>query len=116
MKNIGKPCAGEPQARFDEGGLMNDQAGRHVVVACDEALTKVLTMLGKSAPYSTRNSPPNKLTLLIFSSKFKIQVLIYGEIYPIVKNTFLDTQWPPSLFFLKLCRFSETIIHNDWVN
>jgi hypothetical protein len=32
---------------------MNDQAGRHVVVACDEASIKVLTMLGKSAPYST---------------------------------------------------------------
>jgi hypothetical protein len=34
---------------------MNDQAGRHVVVACDEASIKVLTMLGKSASYSTRN-------------------------------------------------------------
>ncbi|MFH1653583.1 MAG: hypothetical protein ABIE74_05965 [Pseudomonadota bacterium] len=22
MKNIGKPCAGKPQARFDEGGLV----------------------------------------------------------------------------------------------
>jgi hypothetical protein len=38
---------------------MNDQAGRHVVVACDEASIKVLTMLGKSASYSTRNSPRN---------------------------------------------------------
>ena len=24
MKNIGKPCAGKPQARIDEGGLMDD--------------------------------------------------------------------------------------------
>ena len=24
VKNIGKPCAGKPHARFDEGGLMND--------------------------------------------------------------------------------------------
>jgi len=23
VKNIGKPCAGEPHARFDEGGLVN---------------------------------------------------------------------------------------------
>jgi len=23
MKNIGKPCAGKPHARFDEGGLAN---------------------------------------------------------------------------------------------
>ena len=23
MKNIGKPCAGKPHARFDEGGLVN---------------------------------------------------------------------------------------------
>jgi hypothetical protein len=53
MKNIGKPWAGKPQARFDEGRLMNGQAGRHIVVACDEASIKVLTMLGKSASYST---------------------------------------------------------------
>jgi len=32
---------------------MNDQAGRHVVVACDEASIKVLAMIGKSASYST---------------------------------------------------------------
>jgi hypothetical protein len=24
MKNIGEPCAGEPHARFDEGGLGSD--------------------------------------------------------------------------------------------
>jgi len=54
VKNIGKPCAGKPQARFDEGRLMNDQAGRHVVVACDEASIKVQVMLGKSATYSTQ--------------------------------------------------------------
>jgi hypothetical protein len=24
MKNIGKPCAGKPHARFDEGRLMDD--------------------------------------------------------------------------------------------
>jgi len=24
MKNIGKPCAGKPHARFDEGGLVNE--------------------------------------------------------------------------------------------
>ena len=46
MKNIGKPCAGKPQARFDEGRLMNEQTGRHVVVACDEASVKVLVMIG----------------------------------------------------------------------
>jgi hypothetical protein len=73
VKNIGKPCAGEPQARFDEGGLMNDQAGRHVVVACDEASIKVLAMLGKSAPYSTPFSPetaPIKPEKLLGSRRF----------------------------------------------
>ncbi len=43
---------------------MNDQAGRHVVVACDEASIKVLTMLGKSASYSTLFVP--KFLLKIF--------------------------------------------------
>jgi hypothetical protein len=33
---------------------MNDQTGRHVVVACDEASVKVLVMIGKSASYSTQ--------------------------------------------------------------
>lgn len=42
MKNIGKPCAGEPQARFDEGRLMNEQVCRHVVAACGKASIKVL--------------------------------------------------------------------------
>jgi len=28
VKNIGKPCAGEPQARFDEGGLVNAGTAR----------------------------------------------------------------------------------------
>ena len=27
VKNIGKPCAGKPQARFDEGRLRNGPAG-----------------------------------------------------------------------------------------
>lgn len=27
VKNIGKPCAGKPQARFDEGRLRNNPAG-----------------------------------------------------------------------------------------
>ena len=27
MKNIGKPCAGKPHARFDEGGLAKDSMG-----------------------------------------------------------------------------------------
>jgi hypothetical protein len=41
VKNIGKPCAGKPHARFDEGRLMDDQPGRHVVAGCGEALIKV---------------------------------------------------------------------------
>ena len=45
---------------------MNDQAGRHVVVACDEASIKVQVMLGKSASYSTRNS----LTMLGKSASY----------------------------------------------
>ena len=27
MKNIGKPCAGKPHARFDEGGLVKGSHG-----------------------------------------------------------------------------------------
>jgi len=27
VKNIGKPCAGKPHARFDEGGLAKDSMG-----------------------------------------------------------------------------------------
>jgi len=41
MKNIGKPDAGKLHVRFDEGRLMNDKNGRHVVIACDEASIKV---------------------------------------------------------------------------
>jgi hypothetical protein len=40
VKNIGKPCAGKSQARFDEGRLMDDKTGRHVIAACGEALIK----------------------------------------------------------------------------
>ena len=45
VKNIGKPYAGKPHVRFDEGRLMNDRAGGHVVVACDEASIKDLTFI-----------------------------------------------------------------------
>ena len=58
MKNIGKPDAGKLQVRFDEGGLMNEQAGRHVIAACGEALSKSLgCVFGKSVSYSTRLIP-----------------------------------------------------------
>jgi hypothetical protein len=40
VKNIGKPCAGKPHARFDEGRLMDDRLGGHVVAACGEASMK----------------------------------------------------------------------------
>jgi len=53
VKNIGKPCAGKPQARFDEGRLMNDQTTRHAVAACGEASGKRPVPVGKSASYST---------------------------------------------------------------
>ena len=55
MKKIGKLCAGKPQARFDEGRLMDDQPGRHVVAACGEASVKVPATGLISASYSTRN-------------------------------------------------------------
>jgi hypothetical protein len=38
MKNIGKPCAGEPHARFDEGGLKQPNFV-FIVVACDKLIT-----------------------------------------------------------------------------
>jgi len=56
MKNIGKPCAGKPHARFDEGRLVDNQPGRHVVAARGEALMKVPATGLISASYSTRNS------------------------------------------------------------
>jgi hypothetical protein len=37
MRNIGKPCVGEPQAWFDEGRLMIEQICWHAVAACGEA-------------------------------------------------------------------------------
>jgi len=40
MKNIGKPCAGKPHARFDEGALMKVWSLEHVVAACGEASIK----------------------------------------------------------------------------
>ena len=40
MKNIGKPDAGKPHVRFDEGGLMNDRANRHAVAASGETSGK----------------------------------------------------------------------------
>lgn len=55
VKNIGKPCAGKPHARFDEGRLINAQPGRHVVAACGEALIKVPATDLISASYSTPN-------------------------------------------------------------
>ena len=39
-KNIGKPCTGEPYARFDEGALMKVWSPEHVVAACGEASVK----------------------------------------------------------------------------
>jgi hypothetical protein len=57
VKNIGKPCAGKPHARFDEGRLMDGQSGGHVVAACGEASIKVPVAELKSASYSTPNSP-----------------------------------------------------------
>jgi hypothetical protein len=53
VKNIGKPCAGKPQARFDEGKLMDDQPGRHVIAASGEALIKVPAIGLISVSYST---------------------------------------------------------------
>ena len=35
VKNIGKPCAGEPQARFDEGGMAK-QHGQAIEALPDE--------------------------------------------------------------------------------
>jgi hypothetical protein len=55
MKNIGKPCAGKPHARFDEGRLMDDQSRGHAVAACGEASMKVPAVDQISASYSTRN-------------------------------------------------------------
>lgn len=40
MKNIGKPDAVKLHVRFDEGRLMNEHVGRHVVAACGEASNK----------------------------------------------------------------------------
>jgi hypothetical protein len=40
VKNIGKPDAGKLHVRFDEGRLINDETGGHVVVACNEASIK----------------------------------------------------------------------------
>jgi len=53
MKNIGKPCAGKPHARIDEGRLMDDQSGRHVIVARGEALMEGPAAGLISASYST---------------------------------------------------------------
>jgi hypothetical protein len=55
VKNIGKPCAEKPRARFDEGRLMDDQPSRHVVAACGEASIKVPATDLISASYSTHN-------------------------------------------------------------
>jgi len=40
VKNIGKPCTGEPYARFDEGALKKKRTLEHVVAACGEASLK----------------------------------------------------------------------------
>ena len=42
VKNIGKPCTGEPYARFDEGALKRKASLEHVVAACGEASLKDL--------------------------------------------------------------------------
>jgi hypothetical protein len=61
MKNIGKPCAGKPHARFDEGRLMDDQSGRHVVAARGKALMEVPAAGLISASYSTLVYPSNEI-------------------------------------------------------
>jgi len=55
MKNIGKPCTGEPYARFDEGALRRKGLLEHVVAACGEALVKEPGNPAESVLYSTRN-------------------------------------------------------------
>jgi hypothetical protein len=40
VKNIGKPDAGKLHVRFDEGRLIINETGGHVVVVCDKASIK----------------------------------------------------------------------------
>lgn len=42
VKNIGKPYAGKPHVRFDEGALRTGELLVHVVAACGDALMKEL--------------------------------------------------------------------------
>jgi hypothetical protein len=63
VKNIGKPCAGKPHARFDEGGLVElvrVNLFRHRQTKEAETDKKCLTLM-RPALYSTR-----KCALLIF--------------------------------------------------
>ena len=53
MKDIGKPCTGEPYARFDEGALRRKGLLEHVVAACGEALVKEPGNPADSVLYST---------------------------------------------------------------
>jgi len=55
VKNIGKPCTGEPYARFDEGALRMKRLLEHVVAACGKASVKEPGEPVESVPYSTRN-------------------------------------------------------------
>ena len=55
VKNIGKPCAGEPHARFDEGGLVNsvmEKLFRHRQTK-EAATDKLILTLVRPALYST---------------------------------------------------------------
>jgi len=55
VKNIGKPCAGEPHARFDEGGLVEtvmEGLIRHRQTK-EAATDKLILKLARPALYST---------------------------------------------------------------
>ena len=54
VKNIGKPCTGEPYARFDEGALRLKRLLEHVVAACGKASVKEPGDPVESVPYSTQ--------------------------------------------------------------
>jgi hypothetical protein len=63
VKDIGKPDAGKLHVWFDEGRLINDQYGGHVVAACGKASAKVPDQWSDISCYST---------LLYFCAPFSV--------------------------------------------
>ncbi len=110
MKNIGKPCAGEPHARFDEGGLKQPQlvfhSSRMRQTDFKDAGCAVSSLL---YPWLQRAAFSPSLQG-IYEIK-RLRAAGYGKNNPAVTGIMQKSNHVSLLFRLKKLRTSKTVLH-----